>query len=211
MQHPMLSVVSGPMGHVVDRFRAATFSLDYAHSYTKFKVLKELGRRYSAQSFIETGTFLGVTARRAARVFKRVVTIELDEWLAAEATRTLRHCDNVTVLQGDAVALLGKAFSLCQSSPILIFLDAHASGGPTACGEHAEPAIQELELLSQYADRIAAIVIDDFRMFGTEPGVPTKSSLLAACETYFPAPAWSLSVAIDQVIIRRTSVNGAPK
>jgi hypothetical protein len=206
----MLSVVSGPIGHVVDRFRAATFSLENAHSYTKFKVLKNLGRRYSAQSFIETGTFLGVTARRAAHLFKRVVTIELDESLAAEATRTLRHCKNVTVLQGDAVAQLGKALSLCQLEPILIFLDAHASGGRTACGEHVDPAIQELELLSQYADRIAAIVIDDFRVFGTEPGVPTKSSLLAACESYFPAPEWLLSVAIDQVVIRRTSFKGVP-
>jgi hypothetical protein len=50
-------------------------------------------------------------------------------------------------------------------------------------------------------DKIAGIIIDDFRLFGTEPGFPTKSALFEAIETYFPN--FAVTVALDQVLILR--------
>jgi protein-L-isoaspartate O-methyltransferase len=58
------------------------------HSYMKYKVLRRLGQRTDARCLIETGTFLGVTAARCARVFDRVFTIELDATLCTSCADT---------------------------------------------------------------------------------------------------------------------------
>jgi hypothetical protein len=208
MQHPTIAFVSGPLGYIVDAFRLATLSFENPHSYTKFKILKDLGRRYSAPLFIETGTYRGVTARRASHIFSRVITIELDEALATEATKRLAKYSNVQVLQGDASARLEEAFSGSDLSPAVVFLDAHFSGGETARGSELDPAVVELAILARNKQRVAAVVIDDFRTFGTDPSVPTKGRLLSEAERLFPHPEWTITVALDQLSICRTKNAG---
>jgi hypothetical protein len=188
------------MGHLVDLYKMTTFTFAVPHSYTKFRAIKAAKERVNAQTLIETGTYLGVTTKRCAPHFDNVYTIELDQSLAEQATKFLGNNKNVSVIQGDVLQQLPEILSQ-EVSNVLVFLDAHFSGGVTACGDLPEPAIEELTLLSEFKDKIAGIIIDDFRLFGTEPGFPSKSDVFQAIEKLFPS--FSLTVALDQILILR--------
>lgn len=194
---------AGMAGYLLDLWRFASGAPANLHSLMKFRVIRALGRRVGARCLIETGTFRGVTTARCAWVFDRVLTVELDAQLAAQATAYLAKYRNVTVYQGDAVALLPRMLAHPGAARCIVFLDAHYSGGNTARGEVPEPAIAELDILAQRRERIAGIVIDDFRCFGVEDGFPTKAQLLAAAERHFPHPAFAIRALVDQLVIER--------
>lgn len=195
---------AGLAGYLLDLLRFANGAPANLHSLTKYRVIRALAKRVGADCLIETGTFRGVMAARCARVFKTVLTVELDAKLAAQTKASLAEYRNVTIYQGDAVALLPQMLAHPDAGRCVIFLDAHYSGGDTACGEVPEPAIAELDILARHLDRIAGIVIDDFRCFGVEDGFPTKAQLLAAVEAHFLHPAFAIRALPDQLIIERT-------
>ena len=198
--HRIFSAAGGYLHDVVRLARGIPLN---PHSYLKYLTLRSLARRTGARTMVETGTFLGVTAARCAGTFERVVTIELDVDLARRAAQFLARYPNVKVLHGDAVALLPAVLSDDACADAVVFLDGHFSGGITAHGSVPEPAILELEILARHADRICGIVIDDFRLFGHEPGFPKKSELILAIERLFPSPRFDLKIHADQVIIER--------
>jgi hypothetical protein len=180
------------------------------HSYMKYVTLRSLGKRTGARLLVEAGTFRGVTSARCARAFEQVVTIELDPELAREAEKFLIRYPNVKVLQGDAVTLLPSVFSGYNFRDAVVFLDGHFSGGGTARGNVVEPAILELEILAKHSHQICGIVIDDFRLFGSEPGFPKKSELVIAIERMFPLPEFDLKIHADQLIIERLALKANP-
>jgi hypothetical protein len=188
-------------GHLVDLYRIATFNFLNPHSYTKFRQLKNVARQSGARSLIETGTYRGVTARRCSYVFDHVYTIELDMALAAESTQYLADRKNVEVIQGDGLVKLPEIMARPDVKDVLVFLDGHFSEGITAKGEHAEPAVLEVIALAPFKDKLRAIVVDDFRLFGTCEGYPHKSALVRSIEEHFPG--WNLTVHLDQVIVTR--------
>jgi hypothetical protein len=194
---------AGLVGFLIDQLRFASGTPANLHSLMKFRVLRALARRVGANCLVETGTFMGVTAARCARVFETVLTVELDAKLAAQAKSSLAKYRNVTVFQGDAVALLPQMLAHPGASRCVVFLDGHYSGRNTAHGDVPEPAIAELEILGQRRERIGAIVIDDFRCFGMERGFPSKAQLLAAAETQFPHPEFAIKALTDQLVIER--------
>lgn len=191
------------VGYVQDVYRIATCRFTNPHSYFKFLILNRIRQQTGARVLIETGTYLGVTSARCAAVFDYVYTIELDSQLAKQATRNLSRKRNVRVLQGDASELLPQLLQDQKINNVLVFLDGHFSGGATAKGDVPEPAVLEIETLGLQRDKVRAIVIDDFRSFGTEPGFPTKSALLASAEKHFGDHKFSISVHLDQCIIAR--------
>jgi hypothetical protein len=189
------------IGYLIDLYKLVTCNFSNPHSYTKFRIIKNTKKKVNANVFIETGTYLGVTTKRCAPFFKQVYTVELDQQLAEQAKQFLKSSHNVKVIQGDALEVLPKILEKKDIDDILVFLDGHFSGGITACGELPEPAIEELKILANSQKKIAAIIIDDFRLFGTEPGFPTKSALFQAIEDHLPS--FSVTVALDQVLILR--------
>jgi hypothetical protein len=191
--------------YVQDLVKLVTHSFDHPSSLFKFRVLNSVRKRTNSRALVETGTFQGDTSRRSAKVFERVVTIELDPTLAAEAKKSLGKLPNVEVLEGDALALLPEILKTEGLRDILVFLDGHASGGSTACGDLPEPACHELGILEEFSDKLAAIVIDDFRCFGTVPGFPSKLSLVEAVERFIPL-GFTYTVQFDQVIISRVAL-----
>lgn len=199
-QHQNLSNIAG---YIWDLLRLAQGAPINLHSYMKYLALRSLGKRTGARCLIESGTFLGVTAARCARIFERVLTIELDVQLANQATAYLLRFPNVEVFQGDAVKLLPQLIAREGAHASVVFLDGHYSGGDTALSDVPEPAILELEILAQHQDRICGIIVDDFRLFGVEPGFPKKSDLILAVERLFPSPDFKLYIHADQLIVER--------
>ena len=71
----------------------------------------------------------------------------------------------------------------------------------TGKGEIDEPACDAINILTKYADKLSAFIVDDFREFG-KPGFPKKSHLIDACEDFF-GDHTKLTVHLDQVIVLR--------
>ncbi|MFH7024930.1 MAG: rRNA adenine N-6-methyltransferase family protein [Heteroscytonema crispum UTEX LB 1556] len=189
------------IGHVLDLYQIASFNFKNPRSYTKFRQIKSLQKRTNASVFIETGTFLGVTTKRCVPIFSKLYTIELDKQLAEQAKSFLSNNKNVEVIQGDSLEVLPQLLERKEIDNALVFLDGHFSGGVTACGDLPEPAIQELNILAKYKNKIKCIIIDDFRSFGSEPGLPKKFELLKAVENQFYE--YQTTVYLDQLIIAK--------
>jgi hypothetical protein len=188
-------------GYWLDLYRLSRARFVNAHSYLKFVHLRAVARRCGASTFIETGTYLGVTANRCSRIFDHVYTIEIEPKLAASAAQFLSRRPNVRVVCGDAVTELPSIFRSNRFDSAVVFLDGHFSGGVTGYGALPEPALEEMRVLAEFKSRVGAIVIDDFRSFGVEPGFPQKSELLRAAEDLFGE--YALSVNYDQLAIAR--------
>jgi hypothetical protein len=190
------------IGHFLDLYKIASFNFINPHSYTKFRQIKSIQEKTRSTVFIETGTYRGVTTKRCSSLFEKIYTVELDEKLAVEAAAYLADEKHVEVIQGDALEALPKILEDDSVNNVLIFLDGHFSGGETACSNLPEPAIEELKIISKYSKKVKGIVIDDFRLFGTEHGFPTKSELIKAAESYFDG--YEIIVHLDQLIIAKS-------
>lgn len=195
----MYYTIRGLAGHVLDLYRIARFTFINPHNYTKFRLINSIRKKTNARVFVEAGTYLGITANRCASVFDSVYTIELDVDLARRSSKYLSKRENVTTIQGDALSVIPELLQRDNLSDTLIFLDGHFSGGVTSCGELPEPAVEELRVLSEYKDRIRAIIIDDFRSFGENEEFPSKSELLKAAEESFAE--YAISIQLDLVVI----------
>lgn len=211
MNNPLYTPIAGPLGHLLDIYRLLTFRYANPHSYTKYRQIVAASRRTGARTLIETGTYRGVTTRRCIGNFDRVYTIELDPTLAREAQRRLGRFANCTVIEGDAATEVKRLLDTGNiGNDLLVFLDGHFSGVDTAHGDQAEPAIDVLDAIARHRDRVAAIVIDDFREFGTQKGWPTKGQLLTALERLFPAEYFDILVHLDQALALRRKGGASP-
>ena len=197
--------ISGLAGYLVDVYRLATCTMSNPHSYMKFLAIDRARKATGSTVFIETGTFLGGTAFRCSKVFEQVYTIELDPAIAAKARRNLASRPNVQLIEGDAVRELRTLLEPGNLDNVVVFLDGHFSGGETASGDSAEPAVDAVEILGRYRSRIGAVIIDDFRNFGVEPGHPPKSQLIASIERNLPHPEFTMAIQNDEVIVKRAS------
>ena len=188
------------LGLLIDVFNASKGRVKNPHSLVKFRMLNELRKVYKSRDFIETGTYLGVTSGRAARKFDHVHTVEISPELHKRASQYLSRYPNVQTYCGDGTVVLQEILSHRELTRAIIFLDGHFSGGITSRGSVPEPAIEELRVIACTQEKVAAIMIDDFRSFGEE-GYPKKSDLLLCVERLFPT--FDIAVQFDQLIIFR--------
>lgn len=171
------------------------------HSLTKLHNLRTVRNLSGARTVIEIGTYKGVTTRRLARLFPKVVTVEIDEALHRHATARCAGIPNIEFLLGDGAVLLPAIIE--REWNTLLFLDGHFSGGETSQGDEVEPVLKELDVITTNLDRVCGVVIDDFRLFGVEKGWPRKSEVMAKLEAVFPEPLWTISILNDQYIAFR--------
>jgi hypothetical protein len=188
-------------GHLVDLYRLMRFDVRNPHSLSKVRQIRALAKRTHARTLVETGTFLGNTAMRASYFFDRVITIELSPDLYRKAAAYLAKRKNVECIEGDATKVLPQVMSRPDVREALVFLDGHFSGGPTALGDTEEPACIEIEMLAPFRDKVAGIVVDDFRLFGAG-GWPPKSELLRAVEKHL-GQTHDFTVHLDQLLVWR--------
>ena len=119
--------------------------------------------------FVETGTADGYTTKNLADYFKSLVTIEIDHprYLHVAVTEFLGT--NVMPLWGDSAKVL-KEVAYWLPDPALFWLDAHYSGG--ARGDVDTPIIDELEAIFPLKHHGSVVLIDDARLFGSDPAYP---------------------------------------
>jgi hypothetical protein len=115
--------------------------------------------------------------------FDHIWTIELGDRLYAEAQEKFRDATNVHLIHGDSGRELGRLIPQLDA-PALFWLDAHYSGGPlrgatSARGEKDTPILEELDQLLRAAEPHHVVVIDDARLFGTDPAYPTLDDIAA--------------------------------
>jgi predicted O-methyltransferase YrrM len=122
--------------------------------------LRSLIDRWKINWVIETGTFLGGTAKRLASMCEMVSTIEINDSFYLRAKNHLRDIENVTMFYGDSIAILPQMLSVTLDKNILFFLDDH--------WEKHLPLLAELEIINEFKGKHGNIVIaiHDFKVPG---------------------------------------------
>jgi hypothetical protein len=115
------------------------------HIY-KLSVIKQYASLFQSPVFIETGTFLGETTEACKHLFKKLITIELDQKLYENACNKFSNEKNISIYQGDSGQVL-ESVMVNISQPCLFWLDGHYSEGITAKGELNTPIINELKII----------------------------------------------------------------
>jgi len=158
----------------------------------KENVVKDYIKRFSIDTFIETGTYEGIMVNAIYPHVKQVYSIELDEKLYEFARRNLKDKPNVQLYQDDSGEVLPQML-LDIKEPCLFWLDAHYSGGITARGETNTPILKELgAILRSPYDHV--ILIDDVRLFGKDgwPEIKEIEEIIHKAR-----PEWSFEIKDD--------------
>ena len=138
----------------------------------KQQVLLSYARQYNLRLFVETGTFYGDMVEAMKPHFNRLYSIELSAELHRAAARRFRRDSHVRVIHGDSADQLAVVTAALQE-PALFWLDGLYSAGLTANGAKDTPIWQELEHVFGNQALEHVVVIDDARLFGTDPAYPT--------------------------------------
>jgi len=146
-----------------------TLKLEYAKNKSSPweltpQFLKNLKEIFNSNTFIETGTWLGYTARHAAKIFDQVKTVELSKEVYERAKVELSSEKNITCYWGDSTNQLGDMIKAATGN-LLFWLDGHYSGGPTALGSVTSPIIEELKIIKASGIKNSVILIDDIFLF----------------------------------------------
>jgi hypothetical protein len=126
--------------------------------------LHRFRRRYALKTFIETGTYTGITVASMLKHFERIYTIELDDLLWRQAYDKFLKYPHVYVIHGNSGELLPSVLENVHDR-CLFWLDGHFSGKGTARGGKESPILEELACISIHQRKDHIILIDDANLF----------------------------------------------
>jgi len=152
------------------------------------KPLLEFFSRAGITQFIETGTFVGETARVASALFERVDTIELDPMYYLTATRKFEGISNIYPILGDSRKCLAAAIALGgKEKRRLYWLDAHwwSLAAEKAMLDQC-PLLDELKVINEM-DAEACIMIDDASFYFRPPPKPYNAPQWPSLDRVFRA------------------------
>lgn len=166
-------------------------------------LILSLKEKFEINNFIETGTYMGATAKWASQYFEKVSTIEKSGAIFSVATSNLNGIENINIINSDSRDALRELVRVIKE-PAIFWLDSHWSGGATY-GEGDEcPLIEELDIIYQ-SGVPHLILIDDARLFLSPPPTPhdtehwpTISDVLFCINNYDKE---SYTIVIDDVIV----------
>ncbi|MBE9547029.1 MAG: hypothetical protein IMF10_06005 [Proteobacteria bacterium] len=138
----------------------------------KQKTVKGYARKFSLDTLIETGTYLGDMVDATRDTFGRIFSIELDDALYERARKKFSKFDYISIVQGDSGEVLPVILADIKQ-PCLFWLDGHYSGGITAKGRLETPISQELYHILAHSVEGHVILIDDARLFTGRDNYPT--------------------------------------
>lgn len=150
--------------------------LHHIPHYVKRDILRRYARTYRLRSFVETGTYFGEMVDALKGEFEQIQSIELDDFLFERAKRRFMSCSHIRIFHGNSALMLPLALASVDR-PALFWLDAHYSGGITACDDQHSPILLELDHIFHHPIRGHVIVIDDARLFGRDLAYPTLEQL----------------------------------
>lgn len=165
----------------------------------KQAAIRDHAQRFGAKILVETGTYLGDMVEAMKSDFDYVYSIELSDDLYQRACQRFENDDHVHLLHGDSGQQIGNVIPHLDA-PTLFWLDGHYSAGETAQGEQDTPIWQELQHILDAPDLGHVLLIDDARLFGTDPGYPTVDEL----REFLLARRPNLDFAIEDDSIRVT-------
>jgi hypothetical protein len=164
------------------------------------RTIKEYAHKFSSEIFIETDTYLGDMVEAVRDTFRRIISIEIDPWLAERARKRFSRYPHISILQGDSGQLLPNLLTKV-TEPCLFWLDAHYSGGITTKGDMETPIVQELQCILRHpAEHV--VLIDDARNFVGQNDYPTLEAVQSLVNEI--RPGWTLEVKDDIIRIHRT-------
>lgn len=164
--------------------------------------LLQLGREIDARVVVETGTFRGDTTSFLAGHFEEVHTIEVVPELAELARERFSQKRSIRVWDGDSPEVLRRILP-DMKGPVLFYLDGHDSGGVTGKGTAACPVREELEVLFACCrGETVVVVIDDARLFGSDPDYPGLEDVRSWVER--SSPGAGVRVENDAIVIGPT-------
>ncbi len=134
--------------------------------------LKKIQENFSASIFVETGSYLGDTAKWASEFFPRVVTIEADKNLFDGVKKRFADNSRVETLFGNSEVVLSQLVPTIKD-PAIFWLDAHWCGPGTFGDESECPLLTEIEILNKRIES-TVILVDDARLFLAPPPRPHK-------------------------------------
>ncbi len=119
--------------------------------------------------FIETGTYDGTGLEKALAFgnFKKLISIEIVEFIFKEAKDKFKLYNQVHLYHGDSVKVLPEILKEINE-PITFWLDAHYSGGNTGYGDNYSALYDELEIIADHHIKDHTIMIDDIRAMETK-------------------------------------------
>ena len=130
----------------------------------KLAAILYLADRTGAQILIETGSYLGDTVRALRGRFDLIASIEIAPELAKPLQKEFAGDKSIRIALGDSGEELNRLL-LEVKDPVVFWLDAHYSGGPTLGFGHV-PIFAELDAIKRLATAAAhAILIDDPKDF----------------------------------------------
>lgn len=136
-------------------------------------LVRILQKECKADTFVETGTFMGGTSVWASSYFKKVITIENSRAIFEKTSDTYKHIPNIDFLFGNSKDHLKKIVSNLNHTAIF-WLDAHWSGGETYGINDECPLIDEIKIINS-ATFNHIILVDDARLFVKPPPRPHKA------------------------------------
>ena len=167
---------------------------------SKRRHLLRLFRERGHQVLIESGTFRGETVRFFLPHASRIVSIEVDPSLHAQAAARFADKPQVEILLGDALKELPRIAGELEE-PAMLWLDGHYSGGETGRGEVDEPGVLILDQLGKLGlPKGTTVVVDDVRAFGVLPDFPSLETFVDAARAAFPGA--KLTIELDSLVIR---------
>ncbi|MCW1926331.1 hypothetical protein OKA05_27500 [Luteolibacter arcticus] len=182
-----------------DIWRKQGWQSEPAPFFVRRAMILAEARAINAQVFVETGTLYGDTPWHFRHTFQNIHTIEVEPNLAQLARERFHKQPHIRVWEGDSASLLAE---VCQGieKPCVIYLDGHYSHGITGMGEDECPAISELRNIFETLRHPFRIVIDDARLFGTNPAYPS----IKAIEDFLAKNGWSAAITVenDAILIR---------
>jgi hypothetical protein len=149
------------------------------------EVSQILARFPNVKTFVETGTYAGMSLEKMVPKFDRLFSIELSENLYAQCKAKFAGQSKVRLYQGSSRTMMGDILKDVGNVPALFWLDAHWSAGTTArdvlpirpetekqseAGD-ADCALRwELRAIKDHGDMGHIILVDDMRDMGGREG-----------------------------------------
>jgi len=132
--------------------------------------------------FIETGTFLGQTSRWAGARCREVHTIEVSDSLYARISPGLEKA-GIRTYKGDSTEVLPAILEELEARSVVIWLDAHWSGGITARAESGDTPVDSevLQVESWFRKHPGikfTLLVDDLRDFERDSEYPRLEFLI---------------------------------